>query len=59
MMAAMKVVEEGMSVYRASQEYGVPRSALYDRISGRMALALILDQNLTLVVMRKRNWASI
>ena len=29
MMAAMKVVEDGMSVYRVSQEYGVPRSTLY------------------------------
>ena len=36
-MAVIKVVEDGMSVYRASQEYGVLRSTLYDSISGRVA----------------------
>ena len=36
-MVAMKAVEEGMTEYRASQQYGVPRSTLYNRISGRVA----------------------
>ena len=36
-MAAIKAVQEGMTVYRALQEYGVPQSTLYNRISGRVA----------------------
>ena len=36
MRAAMDAVSKGMSVTRASKEYGVPRSTLHDRIHGNV-----------------------
>ena len=36
MIKAMTAVEGGMSIRRASEEYGVPKSTLYDRVSGRV-----------------------
>ena len=36
MVEAMRAVQGGMSTTRAAVEYGVPRSTLHDRISGRV-----------------------
>ena len=36
MLAALKAVEEGISVSRVARDYGVPRNTLYDRVSGRV-----------------------
>ena len=34
MLLALKAVEEGVSVSKAAQDFDVPRSTLYDRVSG-------------------------
>jgi len=36
MKAAMKAVSEGLSVNQASRYYGVPKTTLHDRVSGRV-----------------------
>ena len=36
MTAALKAVEQGMPVSRASRDFGVPRSTIYDRFTGRV-----------------------
>ena len=36
MQAAFEAVEQGKAVNRASQDFNVPRSTLYDRVSGRV-----------------------
>ena len=36
MLATLKAVEEGKSVSRASSDFSVPRSTLYDCVSGRI-----------------------
>ena len=36
MKAAMTAVEEGMSVSQAAKSHGVPKTTLYDRVSGRV-----------------------
>ena len=33
---ALKAVGGGMSIRRAAEEYGVPRSTLHDRVTGRV-----------------------
>ena len=39
MMKAVEAVQQGkMSVRRASEEYGVPRSTLQDKVSGRFKI---------------------
>ena len=37
MLGAMKAVSEGMGINRAALEFGVPRSTLKDRVSGRVS----------------------
>lgn len=36
MVKAMRAVEEGVSIRRASEMYNVPKSSLYDRVSGKV-----------------------
>jgi hypothetical protein len=36
MLLALKAVKEGVSVSKAAQDFDVPRSTLYDRVSGRV-----------------------
>ena len=36
MLGAMKAVAQGLPVYKASQDYGVPKSTLHDRVSGKV-----------------------
>ena len=36
MTAALRALEEGASLTRASRDFGVPRSTLHDRVSGRV-----------------------
>ena len=36
MKAALKAVEDGESINRAARDYGIPRSTLYDRVSGKV-----------------------
>ena len=40
MLAAMEAVEKGSTILRAAVEYGVPRTTLQDRISGRVVTYL-------------------
>ena len=36
MVKAMRAVESGISIRRASEMYDVPKSSLYDRVSGKV-----------------------
>ena len=36
MKAALKAVEDGQSVNGAARDYGIPKSTLFDRVSGRV-----------------------
>ena len=36
MKAALKAVEDGQSVSRATRDYGIPKMTLFDRVSGRV-----------------------
>ena len=54
MAAALRSVEQGSSVTRASRNFGVPRSTLYDRVSGRVVHGV--KPGLGLTLMTQRNW---
>ena len=36
MLGAMKAVAQGLPMYKASRDYGVPKSTLHDRVSGKV-----------------------
>lgn len=36
MKAALKAVEDGKSINRAARDYGIPKSTLYDHVSGKV-----------------------
>ena len=41
MLGAMKAVAQGLSVYEASRDYGVPRCTLHDHVSGKVVHGVI------------------
>ncbi len=45
MVKAMTAVEMGMSIRRASELHGVPRSTLHDRVSGVKLLVMLGNFN--------------
>ena len=47
MLEAIKAVGEGCTISQTARDYGVPKTTLYDRVSGKSCMALILGQNRT------------
>jgi transposase-like protein len=55
MTAAIKAVQEGQSISQAARDHGVPKTMLYDRVSGRVTHGTNPGPNLTLIAKRKRS----
>ena len=53
MKAALEAVKEGQSISQAARDHGVPKTTLYDRVSGRVVHSSNQDPNPTSVAKRK------